>query len=204
MNAPQRTDEALLAAFHRDGDVAAFQVLVERYRTPVYNFLLRSLRDPQKAEDLLQDVFVRVIERAEKFRHEAKFSTWLYTIARNKCVDHFRRQKHRRHPSLDGPTRGGDEGARALKESVADTTVLDSERGAGSALLKARIATAVERLPAEQQEVFLMRQLQGMRFQDIADVVGVPLNTVKSRMRYALERLQADLVDYEEEAQQLR
>ena len=96
------SDELLLAAY-RKGDSGAFEVLLGRYRTPIFNFLLRSARDRGRAEELYQDVWMRVIERCGEFRGDAKFSTWLYTIARNLCIDHQRKMKFRGHASLDAP-----------------------------------------------------------------------------------------------------
>lgn len=194
------TDERLLSAF-LSGDTQAFEVLVLRYRSPLYNLLLRSVRDPQTASDLLQEVFLRVIKRADKFHGSAKFSTWIFTIARNLTIDHARRMQHRRHRSLDVPL-GAKEGEApsangTLVDRVVGTEVV-GERAVDSQEIQRRVAAAVELLPTEQREVFLMRQLQGLAFQDIADVVGVPVNTVKSRMRYALERLQAALADFED------
>jgi len=189
-------DEDLLARF-TEGDTTAFEVLLERYQRPIYNFILRSVRDPARAEDLLQDVFLRVIQRAEDFRGQAKFSTWLYTITRNLCIDTSRKMSHRRHPSLDAPASRHEDGAPALIERVAAEQA-DTDRKAAGRDLQDAIARAVEDLPEDQREVFLMRQVEGLRFQDIAAIVGVPENTIKSRMRYALERLQAALADYQD------
>ncbi|MCB9661734.1 MAG: RNA polymerase sigma factor [Sandaracinaceae bacterium] len=196
------TDERLLAAF-LGGDAQAFEEIVHRYRGPLYNFLLRSVRDPQVAADLLQEVFLRVIQRADKFHGAAKFSTWVYTIARNLTIDHARRMQHRRHRSLDAPVEIDGDGRSTLGERVSGTD-LGGERAVDSLAIQRRVASAVEALPSEQREVFLMRQLQGLPFQDIADVVGVPVNTVKSRMRYALERLQEALSEYEHHLEETR
>ena len=190
-----RSDETLLVAY-RDGDTAAFEALFERYRGPLFNFLLRRTRDRQRAEELYQDVWTKVIERCEDFRGDAKFSTWLYTIARNRCVDHARRMKHRAHQSLDTKRRDSEP---PLLERVGNPGP-STEALASGAALQARIAQAVERLPDEQQEVFLLRQLQGLGFKEISEIVGVPANTVKSRMRYALECLQNELDDLREQA----
>jgi len=102
-------DEQLLARFN-GGDPAAFEVLLQRYRRPLYNFILRSVRERDRAEDLLQDVFLRVLQRSSEFKGEAKFSTWLYTIARNLCIDTSRKMVFRRHRSLDAPTSRGRHG----------------------------------------------------------------------------------------------
>ncbi len=205
MHQPPGSDERLLAAFLQ-GDAEAFETIVTRYRSPLYNFLLRSVRDPQAASDLLQEVFLRVIQRADKFHGGAKFSTWIFTIARNLSIDHARRMQHRRHRSLDaplGPNDAPEAGGVALGDRVSSADV-GGERAVDSAEIQRRVAVAVEALPSEQREVFLMRQLQGLPFQDIADVVGVPVNTVKSRMRYALERLQQALADFEDHLEDSR
>jgi len=168
--------------------------LLHRYRGPLFNFILRSVRDRGRAEELYQDVWTRVIERCDEFRGDAKFATWLYTIARNQCIDHQRKMKFRGHASLDAVQAGSDH---ALGEHVSNPGP-STEQIALGALLRQRIADAVETLPEEQREVFLLRQLQGLAFGEIADLVGIPANTVKSRMRYALMRLQETLRDLEE------
>jgi len=187
------SDEALLAAY-RTGESRAFETLLERYHRPLFNFLLRSSRDRGRAEELYQDVWMKVIERCDDFRGDAKFSTWLYTIARNLAIDHQRKMKFRSHASLDAtqPRAGPSIGERLGNPGPS------TEQLAIGGLIRARIGDAVEGLPEEQREVFLLRQLQGLAFKEIAEVVGVPSNTVKSRMRYALERLQGLLSDLEE------
>jgi RNA polymerase sigma-70 factor (ECF subfamily) len=187
------SDEVLLAAY-REGDSGAFEMLLGRYRAPIFNFLLRSARDRGRAEELYQDVWMKVIERCGEFRGDAKFSTWLYTIARNLCIDHQRKMKFRGHASLDAPQPTS---AQPIVERVSSFGPSTEQLAIGG-LVRERIAHAVERLPEEQREVFLLRQLQGLAFREIAEVVGAPANTVKSRMRYALERLQQILSDWEE------
>jgi RNA polymerase sigma-70 factor (ECF subfamily) len=196
------SDEDLLVRFN-DGDAAAFEVLLERYRRPLFNFVLRSVRQHDRAEELLQDVFLRVVQRSEDFKGQSKFSTWLYTIARNLCIDHSRKMQFRRHKSLDAPTRGKEEEGPSLLERVAGRD-LGADRETIGKELQEKIAAAIETLPHEQREVFLMRQVSCLPFKEIADIVGVPENTVKSRMRYALERLQEALAEYRDYAFQLK
>jgi RNA polymerase sigma-70 factor (ECF subfamily) len=185
------------------GDAEAFAQLLRRYERPIYNFLLRSVRDRSAAEDLSQEVFMRVITGAEGFNRQSKFSTWLYTIARHACIDHSRKMKHRRHASLDGQGPETDDGPGSrLVDRIANNAP-SVERSADSEQMRERIARAVEALPEEQREVFLMRQVENLPFAEIALICGVPENTVKSRMRYALERLQDTLGDYQEYAQAL-
>jgi RNA polymerase sigma-70 factor, ECF subfamily len=190
------TDEALMARYQR-GDVRAFEVLLARHRKPVYNFILRFVSNREQAEDLLQETFLRVIKGADSYQREAKFTTWLYTIARNQCVDLSRRMKLRRMSSLDAPSHAGDEEGATLMDAVADGGAATDRAAAGSEL-QTRLKSAIEQLSEEQREVFLMREFLQMQFKEIAEITGVPENTVKSRMRYALEKLRDLLEDYRE------
>ena len=194
-------DEALLERFQR-GDARAFEELLRRFRGPIYNFILRSVRDRERAADLTQETFLRVVQRADSFRGGSKLSTWIYAIARNQCIDHGRRMVFRRHRSLDAPTQRSDDAGSPLIDRVASQAPV-TDREAIAKQLQIQIAEAVEELPEEQREVFLLRQVQGMPFKDIAELVGVPENTVKSRMRYALERLQAALLEYQDYVKEL-
>ena len=196
------TDEALMIRF-QSGDRSAFAVLVRRHQSPLYNFAMRQLRSPSVAEEVVQDAFVRVVQNAADFKHEARFSTWLYTITRNLCIDQMRKRALRRHPSLDEAKRAEEGEGPTLGEQTADSRA-NVERSAVSVEIRERVLAAVEQLPDEQREVFLMREVSNLPFKEIAEIVGVPENTVKSRMRYALERLQAALSEYEEYARALR
>jgi len=179
-------------------------LLVRRYKKPVYNFVLRQLRNPALCEDVTQDVFMRLVQNAAEFKHEARFSTWLYAIARNLCIDQLRRLAHRRHASLDQPLASDGEG-RTLGDSVAaQHHSASAERAAVSSEVQASILRAVEALPDEQREVFLLREIADLPFRDIAEITGTSENTVKSRMRYALDRLKQALSEFEEYARALR
>ncbi len=195
------SDESLVARF-QSGDRSAFSVLVKRHQRPLYHFAFRQLRSAPAAEDVVQETFVRVVQNAADFKNEARFTTWVYTITRNLCIDQLRKRAHRKHPSLD-ESRGEDGDGRTLGELVADKKA-DTERQAAGSEMKEQIAKAVEKLPDDQREVFLMREVANLPFKEIAEITGVPENTVKSRMRYALERLQEALGAYEEYARALR
>ena len=195
-------DEELVRRFN-DGESRAFEILLQRYRRPLYNFVLRSVRNQDRADELIQDVFLKIVQKSSDFKGNSKFSTWMYTIARNLCIDNSRKMVFRRHRSLDAPMRSdGEEGPSLLDRVASDDPGV--HRDAIAQDLRLKIAEAVEELPDDQREVFLMRQLQGMPFKAIADIVGVPENTVKSRMRYALERLQRALCEYEDYVQELK
>jgi RNA polymerase sigma-70 factor, ECF subfamily len=190
-------DEDLMVQYQR-GEVRAFEVLLTRHRKPVYNFILRFIGDKETAEDLLQEAFMRVIKGAEAYKRNAKFTTWLYTIARNLCVDQTRRRKHRKHASLDAPMDHSDDSGTLL--DVIPGSEMAADRKSVNKQLHQTMHRAIAGLSEEQREVFLMREFLDMPFKQIADVVGVPENTVKSRMRYALEKLRLELDEYKDVA----
>ena len=198
---PDPPDESLMLRYQQ-GDRSAFPVLVRRHQQALFNFAFRQLRMPQVAEDVVQETFVRVVQNAADFKHEARFTTWVYTITRNLCIDQLRKRALRKHPSLDQAS--GEEGdGPTLGEQTADPRA-SVEREATGTELKERISRAVDKLPDDQREVFLMREVSNLPFKEIAEITNVPENTVKSRMRYALERLQGALAEYEDYARALR
>lgn len=192
-----QADEDLMVLYQK-GEVRAFEILLVRHRKPLYNFILRYLGDKETAEDLLQEAFMRVIKGAEAYKRQAKFTTWLYTIARNLCVDQTRRRKHRKHASLDAPLDASEESGSLLE--VIPSKEMASDRKSVNKQLHETMQRAIAGLSEEQREVFLMREFLDMPFKQIADVVGVPENTVKSRMRYALDKLRLELDEYKDVA----
>jgi RNA polymerase sigma-70 factor, ECF subfamily len=194
------SDEQLLTAY-RGGDVRAFEKLLARYEKPIWSFLRRFVRDAEAAEDLLQEVFLRVVRDAQEsgpaWKGEAKFSTWLYTIARNLCIDRARRTAVRGSGSPSGPpsmdvSSDGEGQTATLHERIAAPGPSTDAVVAGRQAAR-RIDRAVAELPDDQREVFLMREVMELPFAEIASVVGASEPTVKSRMRYALEKLRIAL-----------
>jgi len=185
----ERTDEELLAAYQQ-GDPGAFEALLRRYRAPLFTFLLRMLGDRERAEDLAQETFLRIVRGAQAWEHRARFQTWLYTIARNLCVDQSRRDRFRRADSIDAE---GPDGEAPLVDSVPGGEI-DPARGAESSRMRPVLMQALLSLPVEQREVFVLREQAGLPFREIAELTWVNENTVKSRMRYALEGLRKALL----------
>jgi RNA polymerase sigma-70 factor (ECF subfamily) len=185
----ERTDEELLAAFQQ-GDAGAFEALLRRHRAPLFTFLLRMLGDREKAEDLAQETFLRIVKGAAAWEQRARFQTWLYTIARNLCVDQSRRDRFRKADSLDAQ---GPDDEPAMIDSVPGSEAAP-DRAAQNARLRPVLQKALLSLPPEQREVFVLREQAGVPFKEIAAMVGVNENTVKSRMRYALEGLRKALL----------
>lgn len=186
-----KTDEELITDY-KNGRVEAFRVLVERHEKPVYRFCLRSLQSPEAAADATQEVFLRVVRNAPRWEQKAKFTTWLYTIARNFCIDEARKGRFRKTESLNEPASkdrdGGDEKLdRVPAKTPGGDAVTEDKR------VRAVIDDALEAMPEEQREVFCLREYGGLAFKDIAQAVGTGENTVKSRMRYALASLRKAL-----------
>jgi RNA polymerase sigma-70 factor (ECF subfamily) len=192
-------NETLMLRF-RDGDVRAFEILLQRHRQSIFEFILRSVgpHNVTQAEDLTQETFLRVVKQASAYEQRAKFTTWLFTLARNLCIDASRRRKHRKTTSLDSTD---EEGNNLLDRTASGGPAVD--RQVIGHQLQARLEEAISSLPEDQREVFLMRESADLSFKEIADVIGVSENTVKSRMRYALEKLRASLDEYQDMARAL-
>ena len=186
-------------ARYQKGEVAAFAELVSRHEKRLWNFVRRLVADSATAEDLLQEVFLRVVRSAGEWQPSAKFSTWLYTIARNLCTDNARRGAFRRADSLDQtPVPARDESGTHRIDKVAAPDG-NAEKAAMDREIATRVDGAVAHLPFEQREVFLMREVMDMSFAEIAAATGTSEPTVKSRMRYALERLRGALAELRDE-----
>jgi RNA polymerase sigma-70 factor, ECF subfamily len=185
----EKTDEELLAEFQQ-GDAGAFERLLRRHRSPLYTFFVRMVGDRARAEDLAQETFLRIVRGAAGWEHRARFQTWLYTIARNLCVDAARRDRFRRAESLDAQ-----EGEEAPLVDAMPSASAGPDRQAESARLRPMLERALLALPAEQREVFVLREQAGLAFKEIAELVGANENTIKSRMRYALGALRKALAD---------
>lgn len=177
---------------YQRGDAEAFRTLLLRHRIGVMSFACRYVGNAQTAEDVFQDVFLRLIQQAPRYRPEAKFTTFLYTIARNLCIDHLRKMEHRRHQSLDAPHGQDEEKAEPL-ESILSGEAPSGARGAFRKEIQKVLSRVIEGLPDEQREVFLLREYDDLRFREIAKITRTTTNTVKSRMRYALANLRKAL-----------
>lgn len=178
------TDEELLAAYAA-GDARAFGELYERHERPVYRYFLRQGASPALADDLLQDTWMAVIRNAERFEPRARFTTWLYTVARSKMIDHWRSRDDA--VSLDEAANDPDDPPLELPGSEADRPDV---RALSRAQAQAFVA-AVEALPAVQREAFLLQTEGGLSLEEIAAITKVGHETVKSRLRYAMTKLRS-------------
>ncbi len=188
------SDGALLRKFSA-GQTDAMERLVHKHGSSVYAFVRRFLGNEPVADDVYQEVWLKVIRYADRFEGRSRFTTWLFQITRNVCMDH-RRSTHRRKQgvSLDrdgGQSPDGAEGV-PLRDQVADRGPSTDERVAGDEERSA-IESAIAQLPEEQREVLLLREKTELTFEEIAEMSGLSPNTVKSRMRYALLNLRKTL-----------
>ena len=141
------------------GDQRAFEQLYKRYKNQVLSFILRQYSGPDTAGELTQEVFLRVVRNAKSFRHGSKFSTWIYTIARNQAIDSIRRARHRKTASLDQQT---SENAPSLMERIPGNSP-GPDRETARSKLQGDISRAISKLPPDQREVFLLREYHGLQ-----------------------------------------
>lgn len=174
-------DESLMRAWV-GGDTGAFEQLYARHRGPLYRFLVRQTRDAALADEFFQDVWQRVIAARAGWQPDAAFSTWLFRIAHNRLNDHWRGLKHRPAAPHDGDERA----ARIADPSTPERELSDFEQ-------RRRLQRAIEALPQEQREVVLLRLEQELSLEQIAEITGSGRETVKSRLRYAMDKLRARL-----------
>ncbi len=170
------------------GDAAAFDALYARHRGGVFRYLLRQCRNQAAAEELFQDVWMNLVQARTRYRVEAKFTTYLYTLAHNRLMDHFRRGKGVELLSLD------QEESDSLE--LPASAVVQPERAAQSRQQARRLMELVAALPAAQREVFLMYEEGGLSLEQIAAATGANREAVKSRLRYALAKLRDGMKDH--------
>ena len=162
----ERRDDAALLLALKDGNFAAFSELVDRHQRSLINFFYHLCWDRQAAEDCAQEVFLRVYSHLDRYEPQAKFTTFLFKIARNLWIDRVR--------SL---------GERVPARSLGPVEILAKEEQ------QAALQRAIDQLPEEQKAVVILSEIQGLKYQDISAILEVPVGTVKSRMHTAMERL---------------
>ena len=175
------SDEALMLAY-AGGEADAFETLYARHRLKLYRYLARRLRDDALADELFQDVWQRVIAARSGWKPDAGFATWLYTIAHHRLGDHWRSLKHRPSAPADADERM----ARVADPDTPERVLSEFER-------RRQLQLALDDLPEEQREVLLLRLEQELTLEEIGDITGVGRETVKSRLRYAMDKLRARL-----------
>lgn len=187
-----RTDEALMLAYGQ-GDARAFETLYARHKGATYRYFLRHASgDTTTADELHQDLWLRVIGARERYETQARFSTWLYTLARNRLVDHWRSRNGISLASLEDAAV-----ATQAEESVAVSRDVDDDPLYASidAETRRRLVTALADVPPLQRDAFLLHIEGGLSLDEIATLTATSGETVKSRLRYAYRRLRETLED---------
>ena len=181
------TDEQLISRF-QTGDEQAYVELVNRYRDCLMNFVFQFLGDMEQSEDVVQDTMLKLFEKKHYYREIAKFSTWIYTIARNLANTELRKRKRRKVTVLSQMTRD---------EREYELPAIQPETGqeVQNEYAAKQIQVAIHALPEHFKTVIILRDIQELSYDDISSIVGVPLGTVKSRINRARLQLQADLKD---------
>ena len=168
-------DSALMLRY-RDGDVAAFEALYKRHNDALYRYLLRLCHHRDSAEDIFQEVWGKIIKARESYRPTAKFTTFLYRVAHNCFIDHIRRNKRHTQTVDVEPDHQPD---------TAECTEMQVERS----LARRRLLEALQELPEEQRDAFLLHEEAGLSLDNIASITGTNRETAKSRLRYAVKKL---------------
>jgi RNA polymerase sigma-70 factor (ECF subfamily) len=183
------TDEELLLHYRATGDRELFALLVRRYEAELYNYLRRYLADAEMAEDVFQATFLQVHLKCDQFEEGRKFRPWLYTVATNQAIDARRRAKRHRMVSLDRLATGNDGG-----EAGRMLDLLASEEPDPLAQLDERerreqVQQTLEELPELMQQLVHLVYFQGLKYREAAEILDIPVGTVKSRMHAAIHRL---------------
>jgi RNA polymerase sigma-70 factor (ECF subfamily) len=174
------SDESLMLNYTR-GDADAFEVLYQRHKGPLYRFVLRQC-GPQFVDDLFQDIWMKVINSRMSYKVKATFKTWLYHIARNRIIDHYRRQNIR---SVDNNPE--------KLAFISDDRHIQPENRLEENDQHKLLMKAITTLPDEQKEAFLLREEAGLAIEEIAITTGVSFEAAKSRLRYAIKKLRQQL-----------
>lgn len=177
-------DEALMLRY-RDGDAHAFELLYARHKTALYRYLQRMCRNKERANDVFQEVWSKLITSRERYEVRAQFKTFLFRIAHHCAVDDWRKAGHRyetRAPDID-----------ELAEDIPAAAHERPDARLSESQLQAEFLQALVRLPAEQRDVFLLYEESGLGLEEIGKITGVNTETAKSRLRYAVNKLRAAL-----------
>ena len=181
------TDEELIRRFQA-GDERAYVELVNRYKDKLLNFVFQFLGDIEQAEDVVQDTMIRLYEKKHYYKEIAKFSTWIYTIARNLANTELRKRKRRKTTYLSHLSK---EERQFEIPAVQD----DVDQSLHNEFINDRIQSAINNLPEHFKLVIILRDIQELSYDDISNIVEVPLGTIKSRINRARIQLQAELQD---------
>ena len=185
-------DELLLIRRAQEGDRSAFDTLVRLYDRNVLRLALQVVGSPEEARDLYQEAFLKVYRSIAQFRSEAKFSTWIYRVVMNVCLDHLRRQKTRKEVPVPEPEEGDPDFLQTVPD---ERPTLNPERVTHSKEISYRIQAALERLNPRERMVFELKHFQGLRLRAIGEICKTSEQTVKNCLSRATQKLRVELND---------
>lgn len=185
-----REQESAVVRAVLDGDVNAFEMLVREYEKNVYNLALRMVGNSEDAADMSQEAFIKAYNSLNSFRGDSKFSVWLYRIVSNVCLDFIRSRKRKQTVSLSVEDDNGED----VELDIADDTQ-SPERLMDKQLTRDAVRRGLASLPPGQRQILLLREIQGMSYDEIAEVLNVEAGTVKSRIFRARKKLSAFLLE---------
>lgn len=192
------TPDLELVARCRDGDRDAYRLLVERYQRRVYGIAIGVLKNPEDAMDVTQDVFVKVYKNLGSFKGDSSFYTWLYRVCVNLCIDHVRKAKRARSVEYDdGIAR--DDGGEDAAPLVADTAHMHPGKAAERSQLRDAIAAALDQLSENHRTIIILREVEGLSYEEIAEAMECHVGTVMSRLHHARKNLQKALKPFLDE-----
>jgi RNA polymerase sigma-70 factor (ECF subfamily) len=196
------TDGDLINKFLNGPDtpegVSAFNTLVWRWEKPMYNFILRYLGKREEARDLTQQVFIKVYRNLARLKDRERFSSWIYQIAANLCRDLIKQRRRRQSFSLENLRESGTLDEAAHPElTLHPEASLHPDKVVSRNELKEILEKALQEIPEEQRIVVIMKEYQGLKFTEIAEALGVSVNTIKSRMYYGLSALKKILAQWQ-------
>ena len=197
-NYSDASDEELLERFNSQADSRAFEVLIQRYEAPLFNYLFRYLSNREAAEDVFQASFLQVYSKSDQFDSSKKFKPWLYTVATNQAIDYQRRNHRKTTISLDASYGGEDDESTGSLQEILASAEQDPTFSMDSAEQAQLVRQAVDELPDILNETVYLVYFEEMKYKDAADILGIPVGTVKSRLHAAMVKLAEKLVERKE------
>lgn len=188
-------DDSELVDRAQDGDREAFQQLVERYQEKVYSICYGKVKDEQDAKDVSQDVFVKVFRYIDNFNQESSFYTWLYRIAVNTSIDYLRKQSRRDEVDYDD-TIQTDEEVQGNELLMPSKLGVDPDRELGRKELREKMLEALKSLSDKHRTILTLREVEGLSYKEMAEVLDISKGTVMSRLYHARQYFQEALEDY--------
>lgn len=180
-----QTNEQLITAY-QEGDFEAFEELYRRHKNALYRYFYRQVKNAAIAEELHQDVWMRIVKTSAVFNQQSLFTTWLFKIAHNRLIDYFRSNKHNTEQRAQ-------EGNDDIINNLSSEPNQRPDNQLNEQQIAARVLQAVDELPEEQRETFLLHEHSGLSLKEIANITQVSFESSKSRLRYAVKKLRGQL-----------